>query len=137
MSNGSDIVRLLMDHAHSDGADGRLNPSDETTKAEAEVRAALRPAPGKKSNGKLSDRLRPNSEAAPWVVDAIKELESERDALRAALTGLMTNPHMDLGDLVYNVREREQNGWEGPSVTAWSNAVTAAKAALAARGKDE
>lgn len=26
---------------------------------------------------KLSDRVRPNSEAAPWVIDEIKKLEAE------------------------------------------------------------
>lgn len=38
-------------------------------------------------NGKLSDKLRPNSEAAPWVVEEVKKLEDElaearRDAER-------------------------------------------------------
>lgn len=32
---------------------------------------------------KLSNRIRQNSEAAPWVVDAVKLLEAERDALKA------------------------------------------------------
>jgi hypothetical protein len=29
---------------------------------------------------------------------------------------------MELGDLVYDIREREGQGWEGPKVQAWSNA---------------
>jgi hypothetical protein len=33
----------------------------------------------------LSDRLRPTSEAAPWVVDAIQKLEAEVALLRNAL----------------------------------------------------
>ncbi len=52
--------------------------------------------------------------------------------LLAALIGLTTNPHLDLGDLVYGVRETEGEGWDGPSVTAWSNAVTASRAAIVA-----
>ena len=48
----------------------------------------------------------------------------------AALRAITTNRHVDLGDLVYQVRERELQGWDGPSVTAWSNAVIAVKAVL-------
>ena len=52
-----------------------------------------------------------------------------------ALEGLMGNPSIDLGDLVYYVREREGKGWDGPDVNAWSNAVQLARAALqAAKG---
>jgi hypothetical protein len=54
---------------------------------------------------------------------SVREKELE-DVLRA----LLTNPHLDLGDLVYDVREREGEGWDGPSVNAWGNAVTKAKA---------
>lgn len=53
----------------------------------------------------------------------------EADAI-AALRALMTNPHLDLGDRVYDVREREGLGWDGPSVVAWSAAVKAAKDVL-------
>lgn len=49
----------------------------------------------------------------------------ESDAI-AALRALMTNPHINLGDQVYEVREREGQGWDGPSVKAWSDAVAAA-----------
>ena len=45
-----------------------------------------------------------------------------------ALTG---NAHINLGDLVYNVREREGLGWEGPSVVGWGAAVKAAEDFLA------
>lgn len=31
---------------------------------------------------KLSDRVRPNCEAAPWVIEEIKRLESEIERLR-------------------------------------------------------
>jgi hypothetical protein len=33
----------------------------------------------------LSERIRPGVEAAPWVIDEIKVLEEERDALRACI----------------------------------------------------
>lgn len=45
------------------------------------------------------------------------------DALRA----LLTNEHVSLGDLVYTVREREGKGWDGPSITAWNDAVVNAE----------
>lgn len=36
----------------------------------------------------------------------------------------------DLGDEVYDVREREGKGWDGPLVTKWSDAVVRAKTIL-------
>lgn len=51
--------------------------------------------------------------------------------LLAALVALTTNPHGDLGDMIYQVREREGLGWDGPAVSAWNDAVTAARAAVA------
>lgn len=36
----------------------------------------------------LSDRLRPDCEAAPWVIDEIKALEQENLRLRDALRGI-------------------------------------------------
>jgi hypothetical protein len=51
--------------------------------------------------------------------------------LLAALVALSTNPHGDLGDMIYHVKERECEGWDGASVTAWSNAVAAARAVIA------
>lgn len=56
------------------------------------------------------------------------DLQSE---LLAALVALTTNEHINLGDLVYTVRDNEGLGWEGPAVKAWSDAVMAAKAAIA------
>ena len=50
--------------------------------------------------------------------------------LLIALEALFSNEHIDLGDLVYNVRESEGEGWEVPSVTAWGEAVTKAKEAI-------
>lgn len=51
--------------------------------------------------------------------------------LLAALIALTTNPHIDLGDLVYKVRESEGEGWDGPCVHAWSGAIAIAKSAIA------
>ncbi|MES2352097.1 MAG: hypothetical protein V4641_31405 [Pseudomonadota bacterium] len=50
--------------------------------------------------------------------------------LLAALLALTSNPHLHLEDLVYNVRDREGEGWDGPAVKAWSEAVTAARAVI-------
>ncbi len=51
--------------------------------------------------------------------------------LLEALIALTTNKHLSLGDLVYHIRDRELEGWEGPSVKAWSDAVTKAENAIA------
>ncbi len=82
-----------------------------------------------------------------WIAEAVDGLmndETEPNArliaaapdLLAALEALSSNPYLHLGDLVYAVREKEGEGWDGPAVTAWSEAVMAAKAAIAkARGE--
>lgn len=46
------------------------------------------------------------------------------------LIALARNPHINLGDQIYDVRESEGLGWSGPSVKAWSDAVTAAEEIL-------
>lgn len=55
----------------------------------------------------------------------------------AALEAISSNPHLDLGDIIYTVREHEGQGWDGPAVKAWSDAVTAVKAAIALARKVE
>ena len=35
-----------------------------------------------------------------------------------------------LGDYIYDVREREGKGWDGPAVQAWSDGVMLAEEAL-------
>ncbi len=37
----------------------------------------------------------------------------------------------DLGDIIYDIREREGRGWDGPLVTKWGDAVARAKTILA------
>src|SRR5262245_57311172 len=69
-----------------------------------------------------------NWEVAIYVKDKLQAARRMAKALEA----LQSNPHLHLGDLVYNVRDSEMKGWEGPAVTQWSNAVELAKAALAA-----
>lgn len=57
--------------------------------------------------------------------------------LLESLKALTTNPHVNLGDLVYKVRDSEGEGWDGPQVKAWSDAVQAAAAAIAkAEGRE-
>lgn len=43
-----------------------------------------------------------------------------------------TQKGIDLGDLIYRVRENEGKGWEGPLVKRWSNAVAELEASLRA-----
>lgn len=71
------------------------------------------------------------------VILEISDLRRENAALRTALSALFGNPHLDLGDLVYQVREREGEGWEGASVKAWSDAVTAGRHLLSTQRTTE
>lgn len=67
----------------------------------------------------------------------IKEAEANARLITAApdllqaLELLSTNPHLDLGDLVYHIRESEGKGWDGESVTKWNEAIAKMKYALA------
>jgi len=63
-----------------------------------------------------------------WEADA--RLIAAAPDLLEALVALSSNPHIHLGDLIYYVREREGEGWDGPAVTAWGEAVEKAKAAI-------
>lgn len=36
----------------------------------------------------------------------------------------------DLGDFIYNIRDREAKGWDGPLVQKWSDACRLAREAL-------
>ena len=69
--------------------------------------------------------------------EANAQLIAAAPELLEALKALTTNPHINLGDLVYKVRDSEGEGWDGPQVKAWSDAVQAAEAAIAkAEGRD-
>lgn len=49
------------------------------------------------------------------------------EELIAIIRGLMESPHADLSAMVYQVRESEGLGWDGPAVKAWSDAYEAAR----------
>lgn len=53
------------------------------------------------------------------------------ERVREVLRGLLRNPSICLEDKVYDVREDEGQGWEGPNVKAWGKAVEDAEALLA------
>jgi hypothetical protein len=95
-----------------------------------------------KSRADCEDGIGFEPEDIGTVQDAIREQDANARLiaaapdLLAALEALSSNPYLHLGDLVYAVREKEREGWDGPAVTAWSEAVMAAKAAIAkARGE--
>ena len=65
-----------------------------------------------------------------------KPLIAAAPDMLAALEAITSNPHINLGDLVYQVRERECQGWEGDAVRQWSEAVTSVLEAIRkAKGK--
>ena len=86
---------------------------------------------------KDEDQERHASRVAEAAWDAATENSAAPDLLDA-LKSLTTNPHVNLGDLVYKVRDSEGEGWDGPQVKAWSDAVQSATAAIAkAEGRAE
>lgn len=64
------------------------------------------------------------------MCDEMKRLREQNEERVAALVAISTNPHINLGDLVYAVRDAEGLGWEGPAVAAWGEACEAVKAAI-------
>jgi len=48
--------------------------------------------------------------------DRLKEYQS-------ALAAIFNHPNINLGDLVYTVRERNEGDWDAPPVKAWGDAV--------------
>lgn len=59
------------------------------------------------------------------AAERFKIVDVDIDAAIEVLQAL--NEVRDLGDFIYDIREREALGWEGPQVTKWSDAVTRAK----------
>lgn len=52
-----------------------------------------------------------------------QQIKEAGPRLYEALKALFDNHHVSLGDLVYQVREREGEGWDGPCVKQWGDAV--------------
>lgn len=62
--------------------------------------------------------------------ETISAIKPVFDKMLAALKAVSSNEHVDLGDLVYYVKDRELKGWEGPAVTQWSKTVELVKEAI-------
>lgn len=78
----------------------------------------------------FDDPMQSSKEPLPKIIG-----QADQDLLEA-LEALTSNPHIDLGGLVYKVRDSEGEGWDGPQVKHWSDAVQAARTAIAkAEGK--
>lgn len=68
-----------------------------------------------------------NSVCFEEVTNELPPVEAE---LLQALRAITSNKHISLGDLIYQVRDAEGLGWDGPQVTQWSNAVATIDALL-------
>ncbi len=70
---------------------------------------------------------------SPWA-RRLKKMQAIFNHLANGAVMLTTIPDWSLGDQVYDVREREALGWDGPNVTQFSKAVTELLAGLQALG---
>lgn len=70
---------------------------------------------------------------SPWAKRLLK-IKTIFNHLATGATMVTTVPGWNLGDQVYDVREREGKGWEGPGVTQFSKGVTELMAGLQAMG---
>jgi hypothetical protein len=52
--------------------------------------------------------------------------------LLKATYALMTNPHADLGDMIYKVRESADGNWDAPEVVSWGESVSKLNAIFSA-----
>jgi hypothetical protein len=55
-------------------------------------------------------------------IEELRGLAIRNTELLDALKAISNNPHIDLGDLVYTVRDREGEGWAGRYVHEWNDA---------------
>lgn len=58
-----------------------------------------------------------------YVAATVREAAREIMRLRGLLARITNNPHISLGDQIYEVREREGLGWDGPAVKSWGDTV--------------
>jgi len=80
---------------------------------------------------KPADRLRGLAMSPHTTMDEaamLKNCGRLLDEAERVLDALDANPHLSLPDLVYDVRENEREGWEGPWVKHWAQTCEALKA---------
>lgn len=61
------------------------------------------------------------------TAEIIRKLQKRVYDLENVLTRLTTNPHVSLGDLVYTIRDREGEGWDGKYVKEWGESCAKAE----------
>ena len=83
----------------------------------------------------LSDRIRPDCEAAPWVIEEVKKLERENAALRADRERLLDilQRWQHMADEWY--AEADQYGLGEPNITA--GMINDTRAAIDAARKEQ
>jgi len=59
---------------------------------------------------------------------------NEHAVMLKMLAEIMTNKHASIEDHFYKVKENEGEGWNGPSLVAWGEAISAAKQLLITSG---
>jgi hypothetical protein len=71
-----------------------------------------------------TERVLAHLKTEPGDRETIDKALALLDEHHTALKTLTSNPHIALGDMVYEVREREGEGWEGPAVKSWGDACS-------------
>lgn len=72
---------------------------------------------------------------SPWA-KRLKKVQAVFNHLANGATMLTTIPGWSLGDQVYDVREREALGWDGPNVTQFAKGLAEVLAGLQAMGTE-
>jgi hypothetical protein len=106
------IADLAVRHAGADAV--HESGTEEVLRKKLEEAAGTR-----KLLDELCALLAPHGGESEGAVDVLKRIITSYGALRTAARTLVAQ---NVGDFVYQIRERETEGWEGPKVKAWGEA---------------
>lgn len=98
-----------------------MDTSEDINQTDLEIRGLREEIRGLKTMiSRINERVLPGEMDS---VDCLREILSQHSRMLAVLRKLTSVPGWSLSDAVYDVREREGLGWEGPAVKQFGEAV--------------